>query len=134
MMIQTVFTRRVLSKTHKWQATKRCLATSRLSDEERAAALSKLSENSGPFRWEQSPNRNAIQKTFTFKDFSQAWRFMSGVALLAEKENHHPEWFNVYNIVEVTLATHECNGVSEKDIKMAQAMDSYAADLLPNRS
>lgn len=62
----------------------------------------------------QVSGRNAIQKTFLFADFNQAWRFMSGVALLAEKMDHHPEWFNVYNTVEVTLTTHDCGGVSEK--------------------
>lgn len=62
----------------------------------------------------QDTNRNAIKKTFMFSDFNQAWRFMSGVALLAEKMDHHPEWFNVYNTVEVTLTTHDCAGVSAK--------------------
>lgn len=58
--------------------------------------------------------RNAIKKTFAFGDFSQAWAFMSRTALLAEKMDHHPEWFNVYNTVDVTLTTHDSNGVSEK--------------------
>ena len=62
----------------------------------------------------QVPNRDAIKKTFHFADFSQAWSFMSRTALLAEKMDHHPEWFNVYNTVEVTLATHDCDGVSHK--------------------
>ena len=62
----------------------------------------------------QASDSNALQKTFAFSDFNQAWRFMSGVALKAEKMDHHPEWFNVYNTVEVTLTTHECGGVSER--------------------
>jgi 4a-hydroxytetrahydrobiopterin dehydratase len=55
-----------------------------------------------------------MKKTFTFRDFRDAWQFMTGVALLAEKMDHHPEWFNVYNMVEVTLTTHDCGGVSDK--------------------
>jgi pterin-4a-carbinolamine dehydratase len=62
----------------------------------------------------QASDSNALQKTYAFSDFNQAWRFMSGVALVAEKMDHHPEWFNVYNTVEVTLTTHECGGVSER--------------------
>jgi|LakWasMet43_HOW7_FD_contig_41_248372_length_354_multi_5_in_0_out_0_1 4a-hydroxytetrahydrobiopterin dehydratase len=70
--------------------------------------------------------RECILRKFQFKDFAQAWRFMSLVADKAEKMDHHPEWFNVYNTVEVALATHTCNGVSEKDIELAKAMDEYA--------
>jgi len=62
---------------------------------------------------QDASGRNAIKKTFMFADFSQAWSWMSRVALLAEKMNHHPEWFNVYNVVEVTLSTHDCGGLSE---------------------
>lgn len=62
----------------------------------------------------QLEDRDAIKKTFVFMDFNQAWRFMSGVALLAEKLDHHPEWFNVYNTVDVTLTTHDCSGLSKK--------------------
>jgi len=67
-----------------------------------------------PYLYAQTSDRPAIKKTYTFTDFNQAWRFMSGVALLAEKMDHHPEWFNVYNTVEVTLTTHDCGGVSKK--------------------
>eukprot|EP00980_Cylindrotheca_fusiformis_P000445 scaffold106_cov123-Cylindrotheca_fusiformis.AAC.13 len=81
----------------------------------------------------QLEDRNAIAKTFEFADFSQAWGFMSRTALLAEKMDHHPEWFNVYSTVQVTLATHDCGGVTLKDLKLAKAMEEYAADLLPVR-
>ena len=63
---------------------------------------------------------------FTFKDFNEAFGFMARAALIAEKLDHHPEWFNVYNKVEVTLATHDAGGVTERDIKLAQAMDRLA--------
>ncbi|HTK85625.1 MAG TPA: 4a-hydroxytetrahydrobiopterin dehydratase [Patescibacteria group bacterium] len=77
--------------------------------------------------WSRVPNRSAISKTFQFKSFSQAWAFMSRVALLAEKMNHHPEWFNVYNRVDVTLSTHDAGGLSELDFKMAEKMDRFAS-------
>lgn len=69
--------------------------------------------------------RDALMKTYKFADFSEAWGFMNRAALLAEQMNHHPEWFNVYNTVEVTLTTHDCAGISINDIQMAQAMDSF---------
>jgi 4a-hydroxytetrahydrobiopterin dehydratase len=74
-----------------------------------------------------------MKKTFMFTDFNQAWAFMSRTALLSEKLDHHPEWFNVYNTVEVTLATHDCGGVSEKDVAMAEACNEYAEGLMPIR-
>ncbi len=76
--------------------------------------------------WQDAAGRDAIQRTFTFADFNQAFGFMSRVALLAEKMDHHPEWFNVYNRVEVTLATHDCGGVSERDIALARFMNAAA--------
>jgi 4a-hydroxytetrahydrobiopterin dehydratase len=84
----------------------------------RAAALKQLST------WKEVAGRDAIARTYTFKDFNAAFGFMSRVALMAEKMDHHPEWFNVYNRVEVTLSTHDCNGLSERDVKLAQFMDS----------
>ena len=73
--------------------------------------------------WAELPGRDAIKKSFQFKDFNQAWGFMSKVALLAEKMDHHPEWFNVYNKVEITLSTHDSGGLSQRDIKLALAID-----------
>ena len=86
-----------------------------------AAALERLS---GWARVEG--DRDAIAKTFRFSDFNSAFGFMSRVALMAEKLDHHPEWFNVYNRVEVTLATHDADGVTELDVTLAQFMDEAA--------
>ena len=71
-------------------------------------------------------DRDAIRKTFHFADFGEAFAFMTRVALIAEKMDHHPEWLNVYNRVEVILATHTVDGVSDLDIKLARAMDQLA--------
>jgi 4a-hydroxytetrahydrobiopterin dehydratase len=70
--------------------------------------------------------RDAIVRSFKFKDFNAAFGFMSRVALMAEKLNHHPEWFNVWNRVDVTLATHDADGVTELDVRLAQFMDEAA--------
>ncbi|HEY4943364.1 MAG TPA: 4a-hydroxytetrahydrobiopterin dehydratase [Rhizomicrobium sp.] len=88
----------------------------------RAAALAKLPD------WKSVAGRDAVARGFAFQDFSQAFAFMSRAALLAEKMDHHPEWFNVYNKVNVTLSTHDAGGVTQKDIDMATAMDAYAKD------
>lgn len=76
--------------------------------------------------WAQSEGREAIEKSFAFRNFSEAWAFMSRVALKAEALDHHPEWFNVYNRVEVTLATHSAGGVTELDVALAKFMDDVA--------
>ena len=76
--------------------------------------------------WALVKDGGAIAKNFQFKNFSQAWAFMSRAALLAEKMNHHPEWFNVYNRVDVTLRTHDAGGVTELDLTMAEKMDKFA--------
>ena len=76
--------------------------------------------------WTPVEGRDALKKTFQFKNFSQAWGFMSRVALAAEKLDHHPEWFNVYNRVEITLTTHDCDGLSELDVKLAKRIDKFA--------
>ena len=77
--------------------------------------------------WAMVEGRNAIFKSFKFKSFGQAFGFMSEVALKAEKMDHHPEWFNVYSRVDVTLATHSAGGITELDIELAKAMDVIAS-------
>ena len=93
----------------------------KFDDQTVAAELAKLSG------WALVPGRAAITRTFTFKSFSEAWGFMSRAALAAEKLNHHPEWFNVYNRVDVTLSTHDAGGLTELDFKLAGRMDKFAA-------
>ena len=77
-------------------------------------------------QWRDAQGRDAIARKFEFKDFSEAFGFMTRVALLAEKMDHHPEWFNVYKTVDVTLSTHDAGGVTENDISMAKAMEIFA--------
>lgn len=93
----------------------------RLQGPDRVAALASL-----PL-WRAVEGRDAITRHFRFADFNAAFGFMARVALIAEKADHHPEWFNVYNRVEVTLSTHDAGGLTEKDIALAQAMDALAA-------
>ncbi len=95
--------------------------TRRLTGQEREQALRDLAG------WQEVEGRDAIRKSFTFKTFNQAWGFMSRVALKAEKMDHHPEWFNVYNRVDVTLSTHEVDGLSERDLELARFIDTAAA-------
>jgi len=76
-----------------------------------------------PLGWQRSKDRDDIHKSFKFKDFTAAFGFMTQVALIAEKMDHHPEWFNVYNIVDITLTTHSTGGVSHLDIELARAID-----------
>ena len=76
--------------------------------------------------WRRVADREAITRTFTFADFNQAFGFMTRVALLAEKMDHHPEWSNVYRTVTVTLATHDAGGVTDRDLALARAMDDFA--------
>jgi len=92
----------------------------RLEPEERSAALAGLAG------WTLVDGRDAIQKRFVFADFNAAFGWMSRVALLAEKLDHHPEWSNVYRTVDVTLSTHDADGLSQLDITMATAMDAMA--------
>ncbi|XP_052007494.1 pterin-4-alpha-carbinolamine dehydratase [Xyrauchen texanus] len=90
-----------------------------LTMEEREHLLPMLSSA----QWVEVVERDAIYKEFLFKDFNQAFGFMSRVALHAEKMDHHPEWFNVYNKVQITLSTHECGGLSQRDITLATFID-----------
>lgn len=76
--------------------------------------------------WTEVSGRDAIQRTFTFKDFNEAFGFMSRAALVAEKMDHHPEWSNVYKTVEVVLSTHDAGGLTALDIKLAKAMNEIA--------
>ncbi|MBN2630464.1 MAG: 4a-hydroxytetrahydrobiopterin dehydratase [Rhodobacteraceae bacterium] len=76
--------------------------------------------------WAEGQDRNSLSKTFLFKDFVEAFGFMTRAALWAEKLNHHPEWSNVYRTVSVTLTTHDCQGLSELDVKLATQMDKLA--------
>jgi 4a-hydroxytetrahydrobiopterin dehydratase len=95
----------------------------KLEGDQRNDVLKQL-ESTG---WKLVDNRDALSKTFLFKNFNQAFGFMTRVALLAEKLDHHPEWFNVYNKVQVTLSTHDMNGLSTHDAQMAQFMDRCVA-------
>lgn len=92
----------------------------KLTEEERRSAFGELSG------WSAAEGRDAIQKSFRFADFNAAFGFMTRVALMAEKMDHHPEWSNVYNRVEITLATHEAGGVTERDIRLARFIDGVA--------
>jgi 4a-hydroxytetrahydrobiopterin dehydratase len=95
----------------------------RLSAEMRKQALRDLPG------WSDVPGREAIAKTFVFKDFNEAFGFMARAALVAEKNDHHPEWRNVYKTVEVVLATHDAGGVTARDIELAKAMNAIARPL-----
>jgi 4a-hydroxytetrahydrobiopterin dehydratase len=92
----------------------------RLSGEARRTALAELAG------WAEVEGRDAIARTFTFKDFNAAFGFMTRVALVAEKNDHHPEWRNVYRTVEVVLSTHDAGGVTARDIALAKAMNAIA--------
>ncbi|HYD25833.1 MAG TPA: 4a-hydroxytetrahydrobiopterin dehydratase [Croceibacterium sp.] len=93
------------------------MAVPQLTEAERAAALAALPD------WSVRGDGLAIAREFRFKTFSEAWAFMSRVALLAEQLDHHPEWSNVYNRVAIALTTHDAGGLSERDAKMARAID-----------
>src|ERR1700712_1440953 len=95
----------------------------KLSAEARKSALKGLSG------WSEVTGREAIQRTFSFKDFNEAFGFMARAALVAEKNDHHPEWRNVYKTVEVVLSTHDAGGVTERDIALATAMKRIAQQL-----
>ena len=92
----------------------------KLTEQARTDALRELDG------WSEVSGRDAIAKKFVFKDFNQAFGFMTRAAMVAEKSDHHPEWFNVYKTVEVTLSTHDAGGVTERDIKLAAEMNRLA--------
>ena len=89
-----------------------------LNEEQRTAAIDRLGE------WDYDEARDAFSRSFTFADFSEAFAFMTRVALIAEKMDHHPEWTNVWNRVDILLTTHDAGGLSLRDVSMAQAVDS----------
>ena len=92
----------------------------KLTGDTRKAALARLSG------WSEVSGRDAISKTFTLKNFNEAFGFMTRAALVAEKMDHHPEWSNVYKTVDVTLSTHDTGGLTELDVRLAEAMDKLA--------
>jgi len=92
----------------------------KLSGEARKSALTRLKG------WREAAGRDAITKKFVFKDFNEAFGFMARAALVAEKLDHHPEWSNVYKTVDLTLWTHDAGGLTELDVKLAEAMDKLA--------
>jgi len=94
-----------------------------LTTAEREAALANLPG------WRMTDGRNAIQKSFVFNDFSQAFGFMARVALEAEKMDHHPEWLNVYKTVDVTLSSHDAGGLTKRDVTLAEAMERIASSV-----
>ena len=89
----------------------------RLTDPERTAGLARLPE------WRRVDGRDAIHRSLRFADFNAAWGFMARVALIAEQRGHHPEWFNVYDRVDITLSTHDVGGLSQRDLDLAAAID-----------
>ena len=96
------------------------MAPLKLTEEQVNAALGELSG------WAFDADAHALKKDFTFSDFKEAWSFMNRVALLAEEKCHHPEWFNVYNRLSVTMTTHDAGGVSQFDLDFAKAMNGWA--------
>jgi 4a-hydroxytetrahydrobiopterin dehydratase len=98
------------------------MMTDRLNEADRQRELPALGETG----WGALPDRDAIRKIWKFRSFSEAWGFMSRAALAAEKLNHHPEWSNSYNIVDVTLTTHACDGLSALDLDLARRLDKLA--------
>lgn len=98
------------------------MTTSKIEKLDPQAVVDSLQNLDG---WSQSNDRQAIEKRFKFKDFTAAWAFMNRVAELAENMDHHPEWFNVYSRVDIRLTTHDADGVSQRDIKMAKEIETY---------
>ncbi len=93
------------------------MAIAKLTDNEISTALARLPG------WSRVEGRSAIRKSYQFANFTEAWGFMARVALLAEKQDHHPEWFNVWNKVEITLSTHDAGGLSARDVRLAESIE-----------
>ena len=102
----------------------------KLDEEERNTALPSLRKAG----WAEVKGRDAICKEFVFKDFNQAFGFMTRVALKAEKMDHHPEWVNVYNKVQISLSTHDCSGLSENDVQLANFIEAAASSIIESNS
>lgn len=92
----------------------------KLDEDARTALLARFPD------WAHEPARDAITRRFTFDDFAQAFGFMASVAIIAEKMDHHPEWSNVYNRVDILLTTHDADGLSERDARLAEAIEALA--------
>ena len=92
----------------------------KLTEEQKISALTELSD------WTLVDERDAIKRKFTFTNFNEAWGFMTRIAVEAERMNHHPEWFNVWATVDITLSTHDCNGLSLRDVGLARFIDKIA--------
>ena len=92
----------------------------KLEKVDRLQAIAKLKS------WHEDDQRDAISKSFKFRDFNEAFSFMTGVALISEKLNHHPEWSNVYNNVSITLSSHDVGGLSKRDVNLAELIDDIA--------
>ena len=92
----------------------------KLDDAQRSALLARFPE------WTHEPSRDAITRQFKFDDFARAFGFMASIAIIAEKMDHHPEWSNVYNRVDILLTTHDADGLSERDAKLAEAIEALA--------
>ena len=92
----------------------------KLTEDEREAVYAELNE------WTPVEGRDAIQRKFVFSNFNEAWGFMNRVAVEAERRDHHPEWFNVWATVDITLSTHECDGLSMRDVALARFIDKIA--------
>ena len=92
----------------------------KLTEDERKVLYAELNE------WTQVEGRDAIQRKFVFSNFNEAWGFMTRVAVEAERRDHHPEWFNVWATVDITLSTHECDGLSMRDVALARFIDKIA--------
>ena len=95
------------------------MTVSKLDDQARVLALKELP------RWSYDETAQGIRRKLTFADFAEAFGFMARVAIIAEKADHHPEWFNVYNRVEILLTTHDAGGLSQRDIDLAKAIDGF---------